>query len=112
MQRGYTAEEYKETINTIKEDFPHVKVRTQLMAGFPGETDLEFEDTLRLVDEVKFDFIEIYGFSPRPQTVAASLPDRLPKGIVTKRHYLLVKKVLRQLRKKNILDQILTTTKR
>ena len=58
MRRGYRIEDYKEAILTLRREFPRLKIRTQIMVGFPGETEEEFQDTLRLLDEVSFDILE------------------------------------------------------
>ena len=94
MKRGYKIEDLKFAINAIRKTYPKLKIRTQIMVGFPGETDSEFNDTLRLVDEVRFDFIEVYNYSPRSKTLAAKLPNQVARKEKMKRYTVLVKKVL------------------
>ena len=98
MGRGYCIEDYITAVNTLKKSSPTFRLRTQLMVGFPGETDDEFGETLALLDRVAFDFVETYGFSPRPGTPAASLPGRVSPHTITKRLFHLNKKILHQLR--------------
>lgn len=97
MRRGYSIEEYKHAFNALRKEFPHIKVRTQLMVGFPGETEREFEDTLQLIDEVDFDFIELFMFSTRLGTRANSLPGALPREVIQKRYYRILRKTLQNL---------------
>jgi len=73
MNRGYRIEDFKEAILTINREFPKIQIRTQLMVGFTSETEEEFQDTVRLLDEVRFDFVEVYTFEARPNTKAARM---------------------------------------
>jgi ribosomal protein S12 methylthiotransferase len=98
MKRGYKIEDLKFAINAIRNSCPKLKIRTQLMVGFPGETDSEFIDTLRLVDEVQFDFIEVYKYSPRSKTLAAKMPNQLAGREKMKRYTVLMKKVLNDIK--------------
>jgi tRNA-2-methylthio-N6-dimethylallyladenosine synthase len=94
MRRGYTANEYKHAISVLKKAYPKIKIRTQLMVGFPGETEEDFIDTLRLVDEVDFDYVETFIFQPRVGTIAAEMAGKISEKIATKRHDRLVLKVV------------------
>jgi len=98
MKRGYKIEDLKFAINALKNTCPNLKIRTQLMVGFPGETDSEFNDTLQLIDEIQFDFIEVYDYSPRPKTLAAKMPNQVTRRKVNKRYNILYLKVLDQLK--------------
>jgi tRNA-2-methylthio-N6-dimethylallyladenosine synthase len=92
MKRGYKIEDFKEAIRVINKNFSNIEIRTQLMTGFPSETDEEFLDTFKLLDEIDFDFVEVYNFEPRPGTKAADMQDQVPKKIATRRyHKLLIK---------------------
>jgi MiaB/RimO family radical SAM methylthiotransferase len=102
MGRGYRIEDFIATVESLKKAAPGIQLRTQIMAGFPGETEGEFEDTLRLLDRVAFDFVEVYGYSPRPGTPAAGLRGRLPQRTIIRRVYHLQKRVLRQLKGKAV----------
>ncbi len=78
MNRGYTYEQYKELVDKIRKKVPSAVISTDLIVGFPSETDAEFEDTLRAVREIKFHRTITNAFSPRPGTKAAELPGQLP----------------------------------
>jgi len=78
MKRGYTVLEYKSIVRRLRAARPGISISSDFIVGFPGETEIEFEDTLRLVDEVKFDRSFSFVYSPRPGTPAASLPDATP----------------------------------
>lgn len=78
MNRRYTREKYLETAYYIKEKLPGVSLTTDIICGFPGETESQFEDTVSLIREVGFDMIFTFVFSPRPGTAAAKLEDQIP----------------------------------
>lgn len=75
MKRPYTREEYLELVNKIKSKIPDVAISSDFIAGFPGETEEQFNDTLSVIDEVVFDFIVTAAYSPRRQTPAATWKD-------------------------------------
>ncbi len=77
MNRGYTREEYLEKINTMKKIIPNLVLSTDIIVGFPGETEEEFLDTVSLVKEIQFETIYAYGYSSRPFTKAAEFPDQV-----------------------------------
>ncbi len=79
MNRGYTREEYLELIDYARAVMPHVVLTSDVIVGFPGETEAEFEETLSLVKEVEFDALFTFLYSPRPGTPAAELPDPAPR---------------------------------
>ena len=64
------------------------------MVGFPSETDKDFQDTLKLIDELKFDFTEPYLFEPRPNTKAAEMNDQIPLRVARRRYFKLYAKIL------------------
>ncbi len=101
MRRRYRIEDYKHAVNALKKECPHIKIRNGVIVGFPGETESEFEDTLRLIDEVDCDFVETNMFSPRPGTMANSLPDALPPEVIEKRYWRIVRKTVHCLRQKS-----------
>jgi len=86
MNRKYSAEEYKNAINTIKKVNPKIQIRSQFIVGFPGETASEFEDTIRLIREIELDFIKIYDFKPEASTRASKMKKQVPDYIIKKRH--------------------------
>lgn len=101
MRRGYTIEDYKEAILTLKSRFLELQIRTQIMVGFPGETEQEFQDSLRLLDEIKFDFVEVYPFQARPNTEAAAMEDQVPAKVIRRRYHKAYMKSLFNLTKSN-----------
>ena len=85
MHRGYSREEYLEKIDRLRQACPGIAVSTDFIVGFPGETQADFEDTLRLMQEAAFDSAFYFKYSPRPQTAAAALPDQVPEAVKTER---------------------------
>ncbi|KKU45571.1 MAG: tRNA-i(6)A37 thiotransferase protein MiaB [Microgenomates group bacterium GW2011_GWA2_46_7] len=86
MNRGYTRESYLSLINQIKAKIPDVVFGTDIIVGFPGETDVDFSDTLNLVKEVGFKVAFVARYSPRPGTVSTKLfPDDIPAKIKKER---------------------------
>ena len=78
MKRGYTALEYKSKIRKLRKVRPDIRLSTDIIVGFPGETDQDFEETLNLVHEIGFDTSFSFVYSARPGTPAANLPDETP----------------------------------
>jgi tRNA-2-methylthio-N6-dimethylallyladenosine synthase len=78
MQRLYTRDEYMERIAWIKAARREISITSDIIVGFPGETQVEFEETLSLLDEVEYDAIFGFKYSPRPNTPALSLEDAIP----------------------------------
>jgi tRNA-2-methylthio-N6-dimethylallyladenosine synthase len=78
MQRLYTRDEYLERVSWIKAAKREISITTDVIVGFPGETDAEFEQTLTLLDEVEFDAIFGFKYSPRPNTPSLQLADAIP----------------------------------
>ena len=85
MKRAYTRSRYLEKIHKVRDAIPRVAITTDIIVGFPGESDAEFEDTLSLVEEVGYDGAFTFQYSPRPMTEAADLEDRIPKAVVQER---------------------------
>ncbi|PYV06539.1 MAG: tRNA (N6-isopentenyl adenosine(37)-C2)-methylthiotransferase MiaB [Acidobacteria bacterium] len=79
MRRGYTRERYLETIRKIQSATRAIAISTDIIVGFPGETETDFEDTLRLLDEVQYDSVFSFKYSPRPNTAALNLPGEVPE---------------------------------
>ena len=75
MKRGYTVLEYKSIIRRLRAVRPDLSLSTDLIVGFPGETDADFDATMKLIDDVGFDASFSFVYSPRPGTPAAGLPD-------------------------------------
>ena len=78
MNRPYTVAHYKKLIRKIRKILPNIKISTDVIVGFPGETKKQFQDTIKLFQEIKFDSAYINKYSPRPGTVAAKLKDNVP----------------------------------
>jgi len=86
MNRGYTREWYMDRINAIKRILPDCAISTDLMTGFPGETEVDHKDTLSLMEWVKYDFAFMFKYSERPNTYAARhLRDDIPDSVKTER---------------------------
>jgi len=79
MHRAYTTGQYRATVDAIREAMPASSVTTDVIVGFPGETDDEFERTIRLVNEIRFDVVNTAIYSPREGTPAAGYPDQVPE---------------------------------
>jgi tRNA-2-methylthio-N6-dimethylallyladenosine synthase len=93
MKRGYTAIEYKSIIRKLRMMRPDISISSDFIIGFPGETEADFEATMRLIEEVKFDESFSFIYSPRPGTPASDLPDDTPQQIKLERLYRLQEKI-------------------
>ena len=78
MKRGYTSDHYREIIRDLRTARHSVSIASDFIVGFPGETDKDFEETMRLVEDVDFDGSFSFMYSPRPGTPAAALPNHVP----------------------------------
>lgn len=78
MKRNYSREDFLEIVHKIRSQIPEVAITTDIMVGFPGETDQDFLDTLSLAEEVAFSRIHVFQYSPREGTVAARFADQIP----------------------------------
>jgi tRNA-2-methylthio-N6-dimethylallyladenosine synthase len=85
MNRGYTAPEYLEKVRSLRRQCPGIAITADCIVGFPGETEQDFEETMALVEEVRFDGLFSFCYSPRPKTQASTLPDEVPKEIASQR---------------------------
>ena len=86
MHRGYTRERFLELISKLRTVKPSIGLTTDIIVGFPGETETDFEETLSLCREVEFDNAFLFKYSQRKDTPAAALPDQLPQEIIEERH--------------------------
>ena len=91
MNRRYTREHYLALVRRIRAEVPGISLSTDLIVGFPGETEADFEQTLALVDEVKYDFAFMFLYSPRKGTPAAAWADQLPADVASARFSRLLK---------------------
>ena len=78
MGRQYTIEHYQERLSRIREAVPGIAVSTDVIVGFCGETEAQFQSTLRLLEAVRYDQVFAAAYSPRPGTPATRLPDDVP----------------------------------
>ncbi|MFZ5965576.1 MAG: tRNA (N(6)-L-threonylcarbamoyladenosine(37)-C(2))-methylthiotransferase MtaB [Bacillota bacterium] len=85
MNRKYTTEVYKEIVHLIRECIPDVSITTDIMVGFPGETEEEFQKTLHFVKEIEFSQIHVFKYSPRKGTPAAKYEGQVPSTIKNQR---------------------------
>ena len=86
MRRGYTAESYLVQIARLRALVPHVALSTDIIVGFPGETEADFEATRALMDRVRYDSAFVFKYSPRPGTEAAGWIDDVPQTVKERRN--------------------------
>jgi threonylcarbamoyladenosine tRNA methylthiotransferase MtaB len=92
MHRKYRPWHYREKIEKIRAAMPAAAIGADVMVGFPGETDTEFDETRRLIDELPLTYLHVFTYSPRPGTPAALMPNQVSVNVTRERH-----QVLRQL---------------
>ncbi len=85
MARGYTQEKYRRIINTIRDYMPDASISADAIVGFPGETEAQFEHTLKLVEDIEFDQLNTAAYSPRPGTPAALWENQLSEEVKSDR---------------------------
>jgi tRNA-2-methylthio-N6-dimethylallyladenosine synthase len=100
MRRTYGRERYMDRVAMIREHVPDCAITTDIIVGFPGETEADFEQTLEVVDEVGYDGAFTFVFSPRRGTEAAEFEDQLPHPVKTERMQRLVELVQRRARER------------
>ncbi|MGB9578137.1 MAG: tRNA (N6-isopentenyl adenosine(37)-C2)-methylthiotransferase MiaB, partial [Halothiobacillaceae bacterium] len=110
MKRGHTALEYKAKIRRLKEARPGISISSDFIVGFPGETEADFEATMKLIREIGFDQSFSFIYSARPGTPAANLPDDTPLEVKKERLYRLQELINSQARA--ISEAMLGTTQR
>ena len=81
MKRGYTALEYKSLVRSLRAARPGISISSDFIVGFPGETEQDFEATMKLIEDIGFDASFSFVYSPRPGTPAAELPDETPQEV-------------------------------
>ena len=89
MHRKYRPWHYREKIELIHATIPTAAIGADVMSGFPGETDAEFDQTLRLIDDLPFTYLHVFPYSSRPGTPAAAMPHQVSPRIVRERHRIL-----------------------
>ena len=93
MHRGYTRDRFLELVGKLRTAAPEMGVGTDIIVGFPGETEADFEETMSLCREVEFDNAFLFKYSRRRDTPAAEMPDQLPEELIEERHARLLKAV-------------------
>ncbi|QEW02684.1 tRNA (N6-isopentenyl adenosine(37)-C2)-methylthiotransferase MiaB [Microbacterium lushaniae] len=90
MRRSYRSERFLGILDRVRERMPHAAITTDIIVGFPGETDADFEDTLRVVAASRFSSAFTFQYSIRAGTPAATMPDQVPKHVVQERYERLI----------------------
>jgi tRNA-2-methylthio-N6-dimethylallyladenosine synthase len=90
MRRSYRSSRFLGILDRVRERIPHAAISTDIIVGFPGETDADFEDTLRVVEQSRFASAFTFQYSIREGTPAATMPDQVPKAVVQERYERLV----------------------
>lgn len=85
MHRGYTVARYLEIVEKLRARVPGIAVTTDIMLGYPGETDTQYQNTMRLVEQIRFDSAFMFAYSPRPGTKAAAREDQVPHEVKIER---------------------------
>jgi tRNA-2-methylthio-N6-dimethylallyladenosine synthase len=93
MHRGYTREKFLSIIKKLRAVKPEIGITTDIIVGFPGETENDFKETLSLCCEVEFDNAYIFKYSPRRDTPAAEMPDQVPQKIREERNQILLQTI-------------------
>lgn len=93
MNRKYTAEDYLEKIRKIRAAIPDIAITTDIIIGFPGETDEDFKETLKLVEEVRFDQAFMFKYSRRTGTSAAKMENQVSDSIISERFQILLDRI-------------------
>ncbi|KEI44283.1 tRNA (N6-isopentenyl adenosine(37)-C2)-methylthiotransferase MiaB [Saccharopolyspora rectivirgula] len=90
MRRSYRSERFLNILGKVREAMPHAAITTDIIVGFPGETEEDFEQTLEVVRQARFSSAFTFQYSKRPGTPAADMPDQVPKEVVQERYDRLV----------------------
>ena len=103
MNRRYTRETYAKIVEKVRKMVPDVTITSDFIAGFPGETEEQFEETLTAIDEFELDYCNVAAYSPREKTVAAKLVDKfIPEDVKDERFQRLNKKIQENCLKSNL----------
>lgn len=100
MHRGYTAEKFRALVEKLRTQCPSVAITTDIIVGFPGETDEDYAATRALTDEIGFDNAFVFRYSQRKDTPAATMPDQIPEDVKEARNHDLLSVVNRHAQQK------------
>jgi tRNA-2-methylthio-N6-dimethylallyladenosine synthase len=95
MNRGYTRARYLDLIDALRDAEPALALSTDIIVGFPGETEADFEATIEMIERVEYDNVFVFRYSRRPGTPAATMPDQVPDAIKADRNRRLLEVVTR-----------------
>ena len=90
MNRKYTAETFEKEVNLLRKTFPDVALTTDVIAGFPGETEEEFNETYKYLSKIRFAKLHVFKYSPRKGTVAAKMKNQIDSAVKEKRSHKLI----------------------
>ena len=93
MRRSYRAQRFLGILDRVREQIPHAAITTDIIVGFPGETEEDFQATLDVVERARFSSAFTFQYSKRPGTPAAEMPDQVPAEVVSSRYQRLVERV-------------------
>ncbi len=105
MNRGYSIEKYLDLVNKIKEIVPDIALSTDVIVGFPGETDKDFQYTVDVLKEIEFENMFSFKYSPRPGTKAYLLEDNVPDEVKTER-LIYIQNLQKEIQLKNNLKRV------
>lgn len=108
MNRRYTTSDFRNKINYIRDIMPDVSITTDVIVGFPGETEEEFQETESFIKEIEFSKLHVFPFSPRRGTVAADMPNQVEKSVKADRSHRLIQ--LSQKLEKSFREKFINTT--
>ncbi|MCU0410830.1 MAG: radical SAM protein, partial [Bacteroidales bacterium] len=91
MRRRYNRSLFSERVARIRELMPHAGIGADVIVGFPGETDEDYEDTYRFLDSLPLSYLHVFSFSPRPGTPAAEMPGQVNASVRERRSRRLIK---------------------
>lgn len=106
MNRGYEAEDFIDAMKIIRSAYPNIFLRTQIIVGFPGESNEDFLKSLQLYKSRLFNYIDVFRYSNRPNTIASTLPDKISPEVIMKRYIKLRTRSLYCLAPRQILTRL------
>jgi threonylcarbamoyladenosine tRNA methylthiotransferase MtaB len=108
MRRSYSLDQYQRTVNLIKQTIPEVAITTDIMVGFPGESDEEFEQSYSFCQQAGISNIHVFPFSPRPETAAAGMPKQIKDKVKQERNQRMLE--LSRISRRSFYEQLLGQT--